>query len=150
MKKTTYLLLLSIFALFSCTDNEADNRTSTLEIIKLEYNTLCGWCVGASQLVISDSEAEYIAFDGCQQLDPQLRTLETSEIEALNQHLEDIDEQAIDLDHCGACYDGCEEGMKFVYEDGTEHVILFDNREYEEVDQLIQLLNLLEEIQSDF
>ena len=133
--------------LISCNNEGSENPLQGTEV---QYHTICGWCTGMSQLNITGSDAELVSFDGCTASDSQKQTLDSSILDQLEELLSEVDEQTIDLNQCGECYDGCEEQLIFTYEDGTEHKIVFDNRDYQEVDQLEDLLELLEEVEDSF
>lgn len=145
MKSLLFGLAIASIFIIGCSEGESP----TADIERFEYNTLCGWCVGISFLVIEGNEVTFTEEMQCTAQESITRELSLSEIDALQSALSAVDPNTIQLNECGECFDGCEEQLVFG-ESGNLHRIIFNSRDYPQLDELEELLEVVVEIKDSF
>jgi hypothetical protein len=139
-----FLLACMLFLLWAISCNkDNDKETPGLTIV---YGSACGWCAGIDSLIITESGLNYRKMHTCDHhAFSKVTHIGKSEWDKLNASFSREDFDAIHLNSCNVCVDGCD--LWITVRDGSYfHKIRFGSVDEETLQPIKPLVNMLDSL----
>ncbi len=145
--KTFFLFAVALGILsFSCQKPFQQGGINENQL-RISMNLACGWCAPGDSLMLTQPTTTYVYYpSSCNKEGPRITkpTIATQWEELLN--LLDLKKfNAIDLNSCNICVDGCDEWIT-VQQKGASHTIRYGSAESKELKEIKPFIDQLHQI----
>jgi hypothetical protein len=152
-KLNIIIAFVALILAASCSENMNED-INVLPFASITFTQNCGWCqYGESILISQNQKVEYLRAFPCTPENniKKERLLTTEELQSIHKAFDLETLLSIDLDHCGACYDGCDDTFIIKGLSSENHEFRYDQMDqYVELNKIEALLEILLTIRGSF